>query len=94
MGAPTPERNAPEEAGPMIDLSKAQKGRDPRDFCGRPSAFIVCDARGLESWVCAAHAERPRWVLRTPFADWFKARKLEPPAPELYACPELLGTEN
>ncbi len=51
--------------------------------CGHPAAYVVADAEGLEWFVCVHHgdpaAPAARWLLRTPIADWFRARAMPVP---------------
>jgi hypothetical protein len=65
-----------------------------KDVCGKPAAFIVRDVDGLESWACEAHADGPRWILRTSFTDWFEARGLPVPTDMFRACPELVDERD
>jgi hypothetical protein len=71
--------------------------------CGLPGAYVVGDLRGVEWFVCEAHGgdlASARWIVRTPIAQWFRARGLPWPirAPEAAAareaarcCSELVG---
>jgi len=52
--------------------------------CGHPAAYVVQDGEGLTWFVCEHHGDQAapaaRWILRTPIADWFRARAM--PVPE------------
>lgn len=62
--------------------------------CGQPAAYVVRDIEGLEWFVCEAHGAQhqpgARWIVRTIFADWFRARALELPPEGSHRCNEGL----
>lgn len=53
--------------------------------CGQPAEFVVRDLEGLEWFCCAFHGDPDfpgaRWIVRTPIAEWFRARAIDLPNP-------------
>ncbi len=64
--------------------------------CARPAAYVVRGLDGLEWFVCAKHGEveAPRWIVRTPFAEWFQARGLDAPDPRERVCNEPFNADE
>lgn len=63
--------------------------------CARPAAYVVRGLDGMEWFICSDCAENPapRWVLRTPFAEWFQARDLDVPPTGERVCNEMVNTD-
>lgn len=59
-------------------------------YCGQAAAYVVRDLGGMEWFVCEAHgaATSPRWIVRTPIADWFRARSIPVPRDGARVCNE------